>query len=178
MLALKASRDKVSPSKPPRRLVKTRCTDTIRSISLLVWGDQTWEQYSNKGRTYTVKALINRSASFVKKFLYNQNKCCFARAIIHEICAEKDKLLSKRIPKSLISCTSCNLEPANSKFSLCSRRPLRFDINIQLDLAQEICSCQVSAQLESSFNAFLKLIKPFWSLILAYFLGRQQIFLI
>src|ERR1043165_1003044 len=113
-----------------------------------------------------VKALISKAESFVIKHLYNKNNRCFAQPIILEICAVKDKLLSNKIPKSFISCTSDRVELARVKSPILSAKHLPFEKSIQFDFPHEIGNCHVFAQFERFSNASLKSSKPFCSVIL------------
>ena len=66
---------------PDRLLVKRRWTDSSLVIKPVLKGDQTGEQYSTNGRTYTLKALTSDEAFFDRKhFLINKSTlisgCC------------------------------------------------------------------------------------------------------
>jgi hypothetical protein len=85
------------------RFVKRCWTDSTLSILCWVWGDQIGEQYSRRGPTKVINALVKISGWLERKlFRISLARMC-ALWTINEMCLENVNFESKTIPRSRVS---------------------------------------------------------------------------
>ena len=139
----------------PRNLfVNARWTDSNLLITVTEHGDQTGEQYSSKGRTYVINALVR-----IRKSLLTKHRSIWLALInlaletIWSTWSEKERRESILMPRSVTTVDIGTVEPLREYLAgLHFLRPTR--INWHLALAS--LSCHLLAQ-----SAILSI--PLWN---------------